>query len=287
MPMGRKSFLAAVLLMIALPLIPGGVGSAAKNPYLMTISGNGRVLHTPTLHAIFWGSEWNDPSFADDVISGLDTLLAGYSGSPYASTLAEYYDRTGSITPYTVPTGYAIDTSPAPPAGGLTVSSAAAKVCAATGNNPDPNGVYFVFPSTPKAPGSPGSACGFHAASSCGTNKPFQLIGVPYTTGEIGSGCEGGQDFQTGHSLPLGQIANIAIHELAETITDPRNTGWHDSYGEEIGNKCLLTFPSDVTKYPVFTDGTVWKLQGLWSNKAYLAGTGASNRAGQKACVWE
>jgi hypothetical protein len=76
-------------------------------------------------------------------------------------------------------------------------------------------------------------------------------------------------------------MANLAMHELAETITDPRNAGWHDGYGAEIRNKCIMSFPADPADYPVFPDGSVWKLQG-----AFLNGTGAANREGQRACVW-
>jgi hypothetical protein len=65
----------------------------------------------------------------------------------------------------------------------MTVPVAVAKICEWTRNNPDPNGVYFIFPSTPKAPDAPGSACGFHAAGSCGHKKPLQVVGVPYATG--------------------------------------------------------------------------------------------------------
>jgi hypothetical protein len=46
-------------------------------------------------------------------------------------------------------------------------------------------------------------------------------------------------------------------------ITDPRGTGWRDSYGTETGNKCILTFPPDLASYPVFSNGSVWKLQGV------------------------
>jgi len=37
----------------------------------------------------------------------------------------------------------------------------------------------------------------------------------------------------------------------------------------------------------VFPDGSVWKLQGLWSNAAYGTGSGAPNLGGQKGCVWD
>jgi hypothetical protein len=263
------------------------VSAAPRDPYLMTIARTGKVLHTPMLKAIFWGPEWHDPAFAADIVSGIDSLLAGYSGSPYAAALREHYDRSGSISGFTTYTGYTIDSSPAPAPDGFNGAVAIGKICSMTNNNPDSNAAYVVFTSTPKAASAPGSTCALHAWGACSNGKPVQAIGVRYSSGQIGSGCEGVQDFETGHSLALAQMANLAMHELAETITDPRNTGWHDSYGEEISNKCILTFPSDVSQYPVFPDGTAWKLQGLWSNAAYGTRTGAANVNGQKACVWE
>jgi hypothetical protein len=283
----RKTYVSCILVLVLVSGTPAfHAARAAQKSYLLQIAKNGRVLHTPVLEAIFWGAEWNDPDFSGDIISGIDTLLGGYSGSDYASTLTEYYDRSGTITSYATYAGHVVDASAAPDPGGLTLGVAVAKICAITSNNPDMNAAYFVFPSTPKAPDAPGSACGFHGWGACSSGKTLQVIGVPYATGETGSGCEGVQDTTTGHSLALAQMANVAMHELAETITDPRGTGWHDGYAEEIGNKCIMTFPSDLAGYPVFPDGTTWKLQGLWSNAAFSNGTGAPNRGGQKACVW-
>lgn len=266
---------------------PVHINAAPRDPYLMTIAKTGKVLHTPMLKAVFWGHEWADPAFAADIVSGLDSLLAGYSGSDYAATLREYYDRSGSITGYATYTGYTIDSSPAPAPDAFSGAIAIAKVCSMTNNNPESNAAYFVFTSTPKAASAEGKTCALHAWGACSNGKQVQAIGVRYSSGQIGSGCDGVQDYETGHSLALAQMANLAMHELAETITDPRNTGWHDSYGEEISNKCIRTFPSTVSRYPVFPDGSVWKLQGLWSNAAYGTGTGAPNLDGQKACVWQ
>jgi len=262
------------------------ISAAPRDPYLMTIARAGKVLHTPMLKAVFWGPEWHDPAFAGDIVSGIDSLLAAYSGSQYAAVLREYYDRSGSISGYATYAGYQIDSSPAPAPEGFNGAVAIAKICSMTNNSPDSNGAYLVFTSTPKSPDAPGKTCALHAWGACSNGKPVQVVGVRYSSGQIGSGCEGVQDFETGHSLALSQMANLAMHELAETITDPRNTGWHDSYGEEISNKCILTFPNDVSQYPEFPDGSVWKLQGLWSNAAYGARTGAPNLSGQRACVW-
>ena len=260
-------------------------GKKTVDPALMTIARTGSVMHTPMVASIFWGSEWADAGFADDIIDGLDTFFAGYSGSGYAGTATEYYDRAGSITRNINYTGHVIDMSAAPAPGTLTPSVTIAEVCRQTGNQPNRDAVYFVFTSSQHGTG----ACAFHAWGSCGTGKsavPVQVAGVPFATGVSGTGCDALQDTQTGHSLALAQIANIAAHELVEAITDPRGTGWRDGEGEEISDKCMRIFPSAFSGFPVFSNGSTWKLQGQWSNEAYLAGTGAPNESGQKGCVF-
>ena len=203
------------------------------------------MLRTPVLKAVFWGSEWNDPAFAGDIISGLDTLLTGYAGSRYASTLAEYYDRTGPISGYSIYAGHTIDASPAPAAGGLTSALTLARVCAATGNNPDPNTVLHVY---------------LHAEGRRCAGRHVQLSCERYLHKREGIASRrravrirrhrNGLSRRAGYgnwrcSLALAQMANLTMHELAETITDPRNNGWSDAYHTEIGNKCILTFPLD------------------------------------------
>jgi len=268
---------------MALAAAQGNKKSA--DPALLTISNTGSVLHTPSLTAIFWGAEWTDASFAGDIISGFDSLLSGYSNSDYAHTPIEYSDRSGRITPFASYWGHTIDTSAAPVAGGLTSSVAVAEACRITNNQPDPGGIYVVVTSTGSGP----NGCAFHTWGTCGTGRkalPIQVAAVPYASGAIGTGCEGVQDFETGHSLALAQMANLTMHEVVETITDPRGSGWRDAFGDEIADKCIKIFPPSVGLYSLFSNGSIWKLQAEWSNAAYLAGTGAPNATGQRACIW-
>jgi hypothetical protein len=255
------------------------------DPALLTIASTGAVLHSPGVTAIFWGAEWTDAGFADDIITGLDSLFAGFTGSTYARTVTEYYDRTGQVTPYTTYFGHLIDTSAAPAPGGLTSATAIAEVCKATNNNPNSSDVYVVFASTDNGTG----ACGFHTWGTCGSKRtavPVQVAAIPYASGVAGTGCDALQDTETGHSLALAQIANIAIHELVETITDPRGTGWRDGFGDEMSDKCIRVFPESLGLFPIFSNGSTWKLQGQWSNAAYRARSGAPNELGQFACIW-
>ncbi len=96
------------------------------------------------------------------------------------------------------------------------------------------------------------------------------------------AGCDPA-DAITGHSQGLAAIANVSAHELSEAVTDPASPGaWYDGSGSENGDKCAWTFnvPS-VT----FSNRSVWKVQGEWSNAAYTAGTGYANLSGQKGCI--
>ena len=59
----------------------------------MTISKNGQVLRTPKTMAIYWGSGWNDPDTAGDIITGMDSFFTGLSGSHFAEIASEYGDQ--------------------------------------------------------------------------------------------------------------------------------------------------------------------------------------------------
>jgi hypothetical protein len=82
------------------------------------------------------------------------------------------------------------------------------------------------------------------------------------------------------HSQGLAALVNVTSHELMETITDPRNGGWYDSTGSEIGDKCAWAFDGMRT-----VGQSQWLLQGEWSNSAFTAGTGFANTSGQKGCA--
>ena len=90
--------------------------AAAGDPALLTSPKNGLVLHTPGIQAIFWGPEWTNPAFADDIVTGIDTLLSGYNNSSYAHSPTEYTDKSGHVTPFATYWGHVLDatTPPAP-----------------------------------------------------------------------------------------------------------------------------------------------------------------------------
>jgi hypothetical protein len=248
---------------------------------------NGPVLHSPGVTAIFWGSQWNDPAFAGDIVTGLTTFFSGYSGSLYAHALTEYYDTTGYVTDAIKFPGFVVMDPSITPSGLARASDLIAEACRITGNAPDPTGLYVVF--SPNEAGPNGRCGGMHTFGSCGNGRkrvPIQVISVPYTTGTVDSGCGDTADTETGHSLALAQMANVTAHELVETITDPLDSGWYGAdVRDEVGDKCVTIYPP-MASYPLFSDGTTWKLQGIWSNAAYSAGSGAPNLNSQPGCIW-
>ena len=246
----------------------GGSGSPD-----MTSHGGG-VLTSAAVTAIFWGSKWSDATFTGDKMTGLDDFYGGLATSSYAATNTEYAGTNGKVSAAVSYGGHVVDTSVAPARAPKT-SAILAEVCKMI-TSPVANGYYPVYTDTPR--GSTGY-CAWHSYSSCG--------GVPVQFGfffEIDGdpGCDP-QDSSTTHSQGLAALANVSGHEYSETVTDPRNGGWYDSGGQENGDKCAWTFPPNVTT--TFANGSIWKIQGNWSNAAYDAATGYPNRSGQKGCI--
>jgi hypothetical protein len=236
----------------------GGGGSAD-----MTYHG-GPVLHANKTMAIFWGSEWSSASFQGDKVTGLDTFFGGLNGSKFAGTSTEYSDGSGHVTTSSTYLGHQLDLSAAPKRA-IQVSAAVAEACAVTGNNPDPNAIYFLYTSTGAGHVN---YCAWHSHGTCSNGAPVQVAYMPNIDGI--AGCDPQDSYGTGHSQGLAAVANVTSHELSEAITDPRGTGWTDSSGAEDGDKCAWTFTGAVT----LKNGSTWKLQQEWSNNAYNASQG-------------
>jgi hypothetical protein len=249
-------------------------GHGGGSSPLMTLHGGDVITASKTM-AIFWGSSWNNASFAGDKISGLDSFFSGFDGSNYAGTSTEYYGTNdGYVTRNSTYLGHQIDSS-ALPRRALSVSQAIAEACSVTGNNPDPDALYAIFTETGAGHVN---YCAWHSWGNCSNGAPVQVAYLPNIDGI--AGCDPGDTWTT-HSQGLAAVANVTAHELSETITDPRGASWYDSSGEENGDKCAWAFHGPVT----FSNGSVWKLQMEWSNDAYSSNSGYANLSGQKGCL--
>jgi len=242
----------------------------------MTYHG-GKIMPTAISKAIFWGTSWG--TYSGDKITGLDSWYVGHSNSNYAKTVNEYTGTNGTVGSVTTHQGHIIDTSVA--SGGASTSVILAEVCKQVKAGtivPDAsgNGYYPVYSDIKR--GSAGY-CAWHSAGSC-SGVPVQFAFFFNLDGD--AGCDP-SDSSGLHSQGLAALANVTAHELEEARSDPSSPGaWYDSAGAENGDKCAWTFGAPLV---AFSNGSQWKLQGEWSNKAYTAGTGYANRSGQKGCL--
>jgi len=231
---------------------------------------NGSIMTSSTTKAIFWGTSW--ASYSGDKMTGLDTWYTGFSNSNYAKTSDEYTGTNGQVGATVTHQGHVVDTSAA--SGGGSTSAILAEVCKEI-TSPVSNGYYAVYTDLPR--GNAGY-CAWHSYGTC-SGTPVQFAFFWKLDGD--GGCDPG-DTSGKHSQGLAALANVSGHELSEARTDPRNGGWYDRQGAENGDKCAWTFNVPLV---TFTGGSQWKIQGEWSNAAYLNGTGYPNNSGQRGCL--
>lgn len=234
----------------------------------------GPILTSSVAKSIFWGPSWTDPAFVNDKITGLDSWYKGFGHSNYAKTSGEYTGSNGKVGPAVYYQGHVIDTSAA--VHGNDEAAVMAEVCKII-KKPDLKGRGFYSVYTDVGRNGAGY-CGYHDYTYCnGVVVQFEYV---FNLDGDG-GCDPG-DSQTGHSQGLAALANVSAHELSESRTDPTGGGWYDSGGNENGDKCVWTFN---VPYVTFYNGTIWKVQGEWSNNAYSKGTGYLNSSGQPGCL--
>lgn len=249
--------------------------ASAKRTVNMTYHG-GKIMPSANVQAVYWGTSWTSSNYK---ISGLQSWYTGFNGSNYAKTSDEYTGTNGQVTPTTSYLRDAIDTSAA--ANGSSTSAILSEVCKEVNAgkitlDTSGNGYYPVYVDVPR--GNAGY-CAYHSAGTCNG----QLVQFAFFFNlDADPGCDP-QDTQTGNPQGLAALSNVSGHELSEARTDPASPGaWYDGSGQENGDKCAWTFN---VPFVTFSNATIWKIQGEWSNAAYTAGTGYPNSKGQNGCL--
>lgn len=216
--------------------------------------GGGAVQHSPEIYVVFWGFKGKaaDP----DGVEKLDkAFLKAVGGTPWLSTVTQYYDNNGDINnPKGQYKGFLVDKSS--PVGSPTdqqIQAEAAKLVAKFGANA--NASYVV--QTPYGHNTSGFGtqwCAYHGAfTSGGTIIPY--TNLPYIP-EAGQSC-GANFVNQGTKGTNDGVTIVEGHELAETQTDPGAdySGWGGQDGE-IGDICAWDSttsnqPFGKTTYPV------------------------------------
>jgi hypothetical protein len=220
----------------------------------------GPVAHTPTVYLDFWGSQWGSDS--NGVAQYMQSFFTGLGGSAdnWSTITSQYSDSSGLAPSFGGPVlgGTWYDNAAAAPASASQSNLAAEAVTAAqhfgvSGGNID---IFVLSPSGTQPDGFPSTGfCAWHDyTSSSSGNIPY--TNMPYVL-DAGSSC-GAYSVQN----QLDGFSIVGGHEYAEAITDPEpSSGWLDSSGSEIGDKCAWQNLSALN----LSTGS-FAVQPLWSN---------------------
>jgi serine protease len=244
------------------------------------------VETAPKIYLVLWGSQWtgNDPSGEEAI---LDNFYGNVGGSNWSNTVTQYCENVPSGTVFCngagtpagnqtgVLAGVWYDNASAAP-GHPRQSQFATEAVRAAGHFGNTTAsknasVHYVI-ATATGNNSKGfgtSWCAYHSSTSSSYGN-VAYTNLPYMT-DAGANC--GANFNG-----LGATAGITIvggHEMAETMTDQfPSTGWTDSGGSEIGDKCAWISSSQGASADVMlTNGTSVPVQSLWSD-AFNGGAG-------------
>lgn len=262
-------------------------GTSTTNDLIYGGGAGGIGVETaPKIYVVFWGSQWDndDPSGEAAIVQ---SFLNSMGGSSWLNTVTQYCQGVskgtifcnGAGTPAGNQSGMLFniwyDTASAAPTHPKQSQIAAEAVRAAAhfgntvaGSN---NTTQYVI-ATAHGNNSSGFGrqyCAYHS-STTSSYGDIAYTNLPYMT-DAGASC--GANFNG-----LGADAGITIvegHEAAETITDQfPSTGWTDSSGSEIGDKCAwISSGQGASADVTFPDGKTYPVQSLWSN-AFNAGNG-------------
>ncbi|MDA8069031.1 MAG: putative Ig domain-containing protein, partial [Actinomycetota bacterium] len=240
---------------------------------------------------------------ADGVAPALQALFAGLGtgGETWSGTTTEYCDTTASVPVATgatsCPAGAASVGYPSGGAlagvwydsstwAGSTSSGLAQEAIAAAahfGNasqSQNANAIYFIVsPSGTNPGGGFGSLyCGWHdnttdandgiTVTPSYSGEDLYFVNMPYVP-DAGTTC-GANTVNAGSAGVLDGLTATAVHEYAETLTDPQLlSGWTDASGLEIADKCAWIpygQPGGLQDISLSTGSFV--VQALWSNTA-------------------
>ena len=263
-------------------------GTAATSADLAYGGGTGGVgvEAAPAVYLVLWGSQWSsDPSGEAGI---LQSFLDGVGGSGWQNTVTQYCEGVASGTIFCNGTGTAAgnrtgellgvwldeaSAAPTHPRQGQLANEAirAAQHFGNTTGASNASAQYVIATAHGNsASGFGRQYCAWHSSTSSalvGGNLAY--TNLPYIT-DAGASCGAGFN-------GLGPDAGITIvegHELAETMTDPfPSTGWLDSAGAEIGDKCAWISSGQGAAADIALSTGTFAVQSLWSN-AFNGGAG-------------
>jgi len=250
------------------PNSTGATGAvAATNPNNIPYLG-GPVLPNPTIYAMWWG---NRADFPSDLVPGISEFFNTLNETAYLHLTHQYLFGEDAQVRF----GGNLFDSSAPPAQAPATTEIVAEVCKVLddyGRKPDSNAIYAVYTSN----NPPQNIyCAFHDIGACPDGTNIHIMLSPNNNDEPLCWVQPPELSCNRLSNGLQAAANSWAHELMETMTDPDTIdGWNNaSTGNEIGDPCNFTYKRCVT----LSDGHIWQLQEMWSNKVSACVQGAGN----------
>jgi serine protease len=250
---------------------------------------SGPIYSLPQVAVVYWGfaGSGNDPNGEATYFTN---FVSGMGGTWWSSTLTQY--QNPSITMYSVvnPVSYLVgtwnDTTNAVPATPTSSDIAAEAQRAVThfGFWANWNQINYVIAtptghSTSDFAANGGPYCAWHSTTPYNGGATFPYTNFPYQS-DAGSLC-GQNSVNAGSAGTLDGVSIVGGHEIAETVTDPQPTsGWADSSGQEIGDKCAWTGLANLST----TKGT-FAVQPLWSNAITNCTQSYQSSAPTKTCT--
>jgi hypothetical protein len=230
----------------------------------------GLVMNDPKIYVVYWN--WtSDPNREQPYLNNFLSGIGGSQSTPqWLNTVTQYYSNAGG--PITDPPSQlgstwndTVDPVPNHPSDSQIQQEAvrAANHFGITGSSGVSGSNVAVMVATPTGHYTRGFGvrwCAYHSSVSTTTGN-LSYTNFPYQT-DAGTSC--GENFvNSGSAGLLDGVSIVGGHEYAESITDPYpSTGWLDSSGSEIGDKCAWSSSSgDIS----LSTGT-FAVQPLWSN---------------------
>ena len=220
--------------------------TAASSPNMTRHSGF--AMPTTHIYSIYWGLSFPTAGYS----TAVDGFLSGIGSSTYNAVTTQYMPTSAANS---MTFGKSFTDSSVPPASSPTTASILAevyKVVVTKGNGTiDPAGLYMVF--TNNFP-SKANFCAWHGAGSVNKSATFTIAYQPYLGTMTGCNANYLTNFHSKTNSAVDSVANVASHEIYETVTDPLLNAWYDSTGAEIGDKCAWKTATTVAGYSVQTE---------------------------------
>jgi hypothetical protein len=238
----------------------------------------GPVVKTPQVHVSFWGDQWSTDKAHQERAVRLVQFQKDLLASDFMNVLSQYGVGRGTFVSDFVVSGISGDLD------GTKIESTL-QHCIDTGQLPEPKdgqtcamvflqeGISVNDGSITMCEPTSDDAFGFHSYFVTAAGNPLYFAIIPALDDAcIRSSCPGGDN---ACSLRLTQSqeerqTQVASHEFAEMMTDPRLNAWFDQDQGENGDIC------NGESAAITISGRVWTVQRIY-NKAGDTGQNGAN----------